>query len=266
MMKKTKKIAIIFLLIILILTQISIADMGAKPSITIKLKNMNTTNYLIDLLVYDENGQAYDSPMYCNDRQNPTDTQIRKLYKINDKGWISEGTRWDNYLLMTDIIGNSNYEHHFGYFGTPDTYKIIIMYDSGEIKISDTIHRTEFTSYVTLDVNHMRSSSQLNFYSVIKILVCMIITILVEWIVAYILRKKLKFKNVIIVNMISQIFLQLLLILIKIPYLVNFIILEVLIIPMEYFLYRKLNDKEEKLVIYVIIANFITALLTFFVI
>lgn len=56
MLRKCKiliTLSIIFL-ILLGFNSIVNADSGAKPSITITLKNIETDNYLINLLVYDE--------------------------------------------------------------------------------------------------------------------------------------------------------------------------------------------------------------------
>ncbi len=55
-MKKFIKVTyiIIFIFLLIGFSNITYADMGPKPSITIKIKNLKTTNYIIDLFTYTE--------------------------------------------------------------------------------------------------------------------------------------------------------------------------------------------------------------------
>ena len=40
--------------------------------------------------------------------------------------------------------------------GTPETYQVVIINNkTGEMKVSDTIHREDFTSIVTIDAKNM---------------------------------------------------------------------------------------------------------------
>ena len=147
-MKKFIKVTYIIIFILIGFSNIVYADGGPKPSITIKIENLNTSNYLIDLLVFDKSGTGYASN---------TENQIKTLYNINYDGWISEGTRWDFGMLFADCSGNNKFENHFGYFGTPKTYKILIINnDTGETKVSNVVNRKYFTSYVTIDYNTMK--------------------------------------------------------------------------------------------------------------
>ena len=71
-MLKKNRIFIICIFIICIVCFIganysSNADMGSKPSIRIKLKNMSTSNYIIDLFEYaDESEKYYPDKNYSN--------------------------------------------------------------------------------------------------------------------------------------------------------------------------------------------------------
>lgn len=61
-MKKIQEIFfIIFILILLLGNNIVSADMGNKPSINIKIKNIKTNNYLIDLFEYSKDGEEFYS-------------------------------------------------------------------------------------------------------------------------------------------------------------------------------------------------------------
>jgi len=255
------------------------ADMGAKPSITINLENMNTQNYLIDLLVYDESGENYASPLNYNgkegeqyntttgynDLQTITVEQLEILHKINYDGWISEGTRWDAYLLFADCSGNSKYEHYFSYFGTPEKYKVVIVFNDGEIRVTDVIHRTDIQSEVTIDVNNMEVVSKGNVSSNLKsILIPLILTIIVEIIIALFMKLK-NVKVILFTNAVTNILLQLMLLYSPISYIVTFIIMEILIFITEYLIYKKyfIDTPKTKIICYTLLANLVTVMLTF---
>ena len=282
MLKKCRILITLIIIVFMLLGFHSIvyADMGAKPSITIKLENIKTDNYLIDLLVYDETGEKYTSPLNYNGKegeqysteynslQTITIKQLETLHNINYDGWISESTRWGSYLLFADCSGNSEHEHNFSYFGTPDTYKVIIINNiTGETKLTDVIHREDFSSNVTIDVNTMTVVSKVNnnilFSNIKSIAIALILTIAVEIIIGLIMQIK-NIKIIFIVNLITNIILQLSLMVMPIPYMTTFLIMEILIFIVEYLIYSKfLNDiSKNKIIKYTLIANIITALLT----
>lgn len=261
------------------------ADIGPKPSISITLENIATDNYLIDLLVYDETGTNFASPLDYNgngeqystltgynDLETITIAQLETLHGINYDGWISESTRWDSYLLFADCRGNSEHTHHFGYFGTPDTYRVVIIDNcTGEIKLSDVIHRKDFASSITLDVDTMTTVSKAsigNLFSNIKSFAAvLLLTIAIELIIALLFKIK-KIKTIIAANFISNSILQLALMLIPVPYMITFAIMEVMVILAEYFVYSKffVETAKSKIIAYTITANIVTGLLTFVVI
>lgn len=284
---------------------IAYADMGEKPSIMITLQNMDTDNYVIDLFVYDKRGDAYESPLDYNG-EGLTEEQQQTLHELNYDGWISEGTRWDYYLLFADCSGHHQEPHWFSYFGTPETYKVLIInYDTEETKISDVIHREDFASKITIDVNTMdvktntgginsntvdtnanttnintnaanttqQSHNVENIFaldSLLRLLLPLIVTIVVEIIIALIMRIRTirEIKIIALANLLTNIVLQLVLICIPIPYMYKFVFMEIVVIIIEYLIYsRFFHDIEpKKIAIYTLIANIVTALLTFVII
>lgn len=259
-------ILILFMIIFTGLNYNVNADMGPKPSITINLENMNTKNYLIDLLVYDESGENYSSPLdYNGNKQTITVEQQETLHKINYDGWISEGTRWGAYLLFADCSGNNKHEHYFSYFGTPETYKVVIVFNNGETRVTDVIHRTDFQSEITVDVNTMEVVSKGNVSSTLKsILIPLLVTIIVEIIIALVMKFK-NIKVILLTNAITNILLQLLLIYTPLSYILTFVILEILIFIAEYLTYKKYlnNISKQKIISYTLLANLATVILTF---
>lgn len=274
-MKKIKSKIILILILALCIANILIsnvnADMGPKPSITINLKNMPTNNYLIDLLVYDATGENYNSLMgYGGDSKKISFRQLKTLYKINYDGWISESTRWNAYFLFADCVGNSKHEHYFGYIGTPYKYKVLIINnDTGEIKLSDEIIREDFTSNITLDYQTMNIAPK-GSINIVEMTIALIITVTAEMVIALIMKLKNNIKLIIITNIVTNIILQTLLIIIP-PvgsYIIRFIIMEIVVIVSEYLIYKKYIKEQstKKILSYTLIANLVTALLTFFII
>lgn len=289
-------IIIIFILIMILGNNIVSADTGRKPSITIQLENMTTSNYIIDLLVYDETGEKYYSPLDYNgndgkhseqystygykDLRTMTVEQLEKLHKINFDGWISESTRWGEYFLFGNCNGNTKHQHFFNYFGTPETYKVVIINnDNEETKISDVIKRVDYNSKITVDYETMVVKNNINDFSrnftkILPVLIPVIMTVIIEIIVLACFRmtNKRNTKIVLITNIISNLILQLLLIKIdKIPKITGstkmncFFIFEILILIAETFIYYKTleNEKSRKTILYAIIANLTSGFFTF---
>lgn len=278
MLKKYKilaSICTIFLVVILLASQqIANADMGAKPSIRIHLKNMDTSNYIIDLFEnYNELKEKNEININFNEiaqNRNITVNQAKQLYNMNYDGWMSSCMR--NNLLWGECAGNTNHEHYFNYFGVPSTYKVVIINnDTGETKITDIIQSNSSNSEITIDVSSMEVTQNklafiknINFFLILSIVNPLILTIAVEIIVALIMKIK-NVKTIFITNLITNLLLQLVLMYTSLPYIFIFIILEILVFIAEYLVYKKyfIDTPKNKILFYTIIANIISALLTF---
>lgn len=274
------------------------ADMGAKPGITINLKNMPTSNYVIDLLEYAENIEEYypDSNFSSNGRSSEfidengirdkngiivyfdkiaerrviTVEQAKTLYNIDYDGWISSCTR--NSLLWGGCSGNSEYNHYFNYFGTPTTYKVLILFNNGETRVTDVINRTDLQSEITIDVNTMGVTTKVNNTTEnIKsnlelVLVPLLVTIMMEIIIAVFMKIK-NMKVIGITNIITNTLLQLILINMPQSYIALFIISELVIFILEYLIYAKYikETSKTKILCYTLISNLVTLALTFII-
>lgn len=264
-MKKKLIILVIFLVLFMIMPVSIYADMGAKPSIDIKIKNLNTTNYIVDLFVYDENGTAYMSEKNYNG-EGLSEAQISKLYELNFDGWISESTRWNQYLLFAECAGNLEFENSFSYFGTPEKYKIVIINnDTGDIKISKEIIRRDFNSLVTIEYDTMNVIYEVNDgkKSFINIVVALIITVIVELLIAYIFKMS-NYKIIAITNVITNLGLQVLLLTLINDSFLAFVGSELVVILTELIVYlcKFKNIKKVKTILYTLTANAITVYIT----
>ena len=140
----------------------------------------------------------------------------------------------------------------------------MINNDTGKIKVSDEIIKKDFSSKVTLDYNNMifESDSSLNLKNIFLIL---LITIIVEIVIALLMKYIKHVKVILITNIVTNILLQLLLNVISGNYFIKLILFEILVVFDEYLIYKKFMKSEStsKILIYTLIANMITASLTF---
>ena len=259
-------IYIILLISILIIPTNVFADTGPKPSIDVTIKNLKTKNYIIDLFVYDKEKAEKDEGPSVFGNPGLTDDEIQELYKLNFDGWISATTR-EGLILFSDCKGNAEYKNNFGYFGTPEVYKIVIINkDTGEVKISKKIVRKEFNSEVTVDYNDMKVvETNINIVkTIIIVAIALVLTLLIELGIALLFKTK-NYITIAITNLISNVLLQTLLLIFTSNYTLVLIIGEVLVIASELLVYllRFKNISKTKTTIYTLVANIATILLTF---
>ena len=263
-----KKIMLFIMLIIsiIVIPTNALADTGPKPSIDVNIKNLKTTNYILDLFVYDKEKAEKDEGPSVFGNPGLTDDEIQELYKLNYDGWISASTR-AGLILFSNCKGNDEYHNSFGYFGTPEVYKIVIINkDTGEIKISDKIVRKEFNSEVTVDYNDMKvvETNTNIFKTLIIVCLALILTIVIELVIAR-LFKTGSYITIAITNLISNVILQTLLLIFTSNYLLIFIIGEILVVIAELLVYllRFKNISKLKTVVYTLVANLVTILVSF---
>ena len=80
-----------------------------SPSIKIYLKNMNTTDYTIDLLVEEKSNAGINYNTKCR----YTEYENTPIYNYNENGWIAATLRHG--LILGNIKGNEKKEHSFNY-------------------------------------------------------------------------------------------------------------------------------------------------------
>ena len=254
-----KRLRILFVLLLIIFPGIVLADTGPKPTINITLKNMTDSNYLIDLVSNFEN-RPDDIEKIVD---NYIDYQDRPIYKYHDGTWYATAIR--DWLLFGSILGNSEYKHTFTYFGVPDEFMVIIEMPDGTLKVTDKIIKTSFNFDIEIDVNDMKVTNMVgqetNYWKCLGIL---LLTIVIETLLALLFKTK-KYHIIALTNLATNVCLQLLMFNFNLS-LFQFVLAEIAIVGIEaavYLITIKLN--KTKIAIYTILANLITALLTFFI-
>ena len=153
------------LLASLALTTLALADSGPKPQLTVRVKNAPQEPYYLDLLAEGEWDAAADAASfdgidwsYSDEEAAALDQELLALLRASvPEGWhacTAEGSLnapmyGDLYAESTDALGDPL--HVFGYHGVPSVYRIIIVTESGEVWISDTLERKVLQCSATVD-------------------------------------------------------------------------------------------------------------------
>ena len=248
-----KKIFVSLLLFLLPITVL--ADTGPKPTINVTLKNINSTNYKIDLLSdFSDKKEDIDGIVdyYSKYKDEP-------IYKYHEKYWYATTLR--NFLLHGSIEGNENRSHTFTYFGVPNKFKVIVQMPDGSIRVSRLLEKNAFDYDVTIDVNDMKVVNENNDIDIFNYIKILLITVIIEFLIALLFKTK-KYYVIIITNIITNTLLQF--VMFKNSNILLFLMFEIIIFISELFIYLRFIDiNKKKLLLYTLLANLITMLLTF---
>ncbi|HAN21049.1 MAG: hypothetical protein A2Y15_08295 [Clostridiales bacterium GWF2_36_10] len=127
------------------------ADCGPKPSLGIHLVNPPDELYYLDLLTQDT--YQYDN-FEEGEREKLNQSMLLKLYSHEKEGWkpaFTEGTGSPIFGCLVGSPFNDKMLHKFWYVGIPDTFRIIIVTESGKVSVSDICTRQALQSNITYD-------------------------------------------------------------------------------------------------------------------
>lgn len=265
---KIIKILMIPIIIILLIPQTVYADMGPKPSITIYVKNYKNRTYYLDLLTKNNNiryTDFNDHGKYSNDIKN------MPFYKYNEGGWMATHIR--KQLLYGHLKGEYNEKtgfiiHRYYYHAIPKTFKIIVQEENGDLLVSNVITPMQFNAKVLLDLQTGKVTKipQIS-YGFYYFLILIVLTVIIELLIAILFKFK-SYKLIIKANILTQLILHFILvytfdIMNYKTWYTEFLILEVLVILIEFLIYRifSKNYSWKKLLIYTCTANIVTFIL-----
>ncbi len=152
-MKKALKVFFTSVFLFITVSVTAFRDMGSKPRVDVKLDNRPNGRYYMDLLYYTEEAalpadyEKMDIAMY------------KLLFCQRDENWmpaVAEG----KLIMSGQLEPDENGKHRFGYLGVPEEFKIIIVTEDGQVKISDVIHRKTMEAHITLDYNTMKYTTK----------------------------------------------------------------------------------------------------------
>lgn len=127
------------------------ADMGPKPELTVYVENPPQEPYYLDLLVQSPGGTSNLSE---EERAALDENMLKELKVFEDQGWypaLLDGTKIPMWGELTGTPQGENMVHTFGYYGVPDTYRILIVTKSGTTVFSQICQRQSFQGTVRFD-------------------------------------------------------------------------------------------------------------------
>lgn len=127
-----------------LLTGTALADSGPKPQLVVKVVNGPKESYYLDLLAEGEGG---NNPNHT-DEWNPD--MLSHLLAAVPEGWHACMAQGTDAPVFGDLTGEDGL-HTFGYYGVPSTYRVLMVTQSGEIWVSDSLRRNTLQSSVTVD-------------------------------------------------------------------------------------------------------------------
>ena len=151
-MHRTLRVSCMVFLTALLLTVTAFADMGPKPQLTVKVTHAPEEPYYLDLLAegnYEDAGSPFEGLSYAEEEIAALDQDL--LYALWDdvpEGWHACTT---GAPMWGDLYPDEKGIHTFGYMGVPETYRILVVTQSGETWPSDTYVRPGLQSSVKVD-------------------------------------------------------------------------------------------------------------------
>ena len=164
---------------------------GPIPQLKIKVKNAPDELYYLDLLKNSPSGRSNITDI---NKYNPV--MLDKLRSCENENWYPAFAGGTNAPLWGDLIGVKEIDrvtHTFEYFGLPLIYRIIIVTESGDVRVSRIMTRGTMAmqSSVTYDYkNDTFINTPKSFAYLIRFIIICIPTFLIEFIVL----KLFKFK------------------------------------------------------------------------
>lgn len=207
-----KKIIFLLLLVLLLTLPLGVlADMGPKDKLTVRLQNPPEENYYLDLLTTVPG--TYDNLEYDDNTFDPA--LLERLQSYNADGWSAAYSGGTNAPLFGDLIGfaeGTERIHIFSYAGLPETYRIIVVTESGKTVVSETMKRAALQSSVRFDYAAAEAVTPpiLLTYAV-QLLSTFIPTLLIEGLLLRLFGFSIKenFKVFFLANLLTQILLTL---------------------------------------------------------
>ena len=218
-MKKSLRFCVFLVLAAALLTVSALADTGPKPQLTVKVTHPPEETYYLDLLAEGPWEHAGDDDFsgldwsYSDEEIAALDSGLldtlrsavpESWHACTAQGFNGAPMRGD---LLGEDAGNGIRLHTFGYVGVPDTYRIILVTESGENWISDTYTRHSLQSSVTVDWAAKTVSLPPVWTAYLLQFVCTLLpTLLIEGALLFIFgyRSRKSWRSFLLVNLVTQ--------------------------------------------------------------
>ena len=242
------------------------ADTGPKPSITIKTNGTVGEKYYLDLLIECDNGypNLRDAEIAELDPE-----MFKTLSEYTDDGWYPAIAHGTPAPLFGTVVPDDDGTSRFSYFGTPNRFKVIIVTESGTVKVSDVVEKSVYQQVFSLDFADMTvktSQSAAKSY-LIQFASTFAPTLIIEFLLlfAFGLSPKKYWWAIIAVNLATQLFLTSVLAcnpgILYGGFIFFFVMLELVVMLIEVAAYLVIMKKERlwKRIVYAVTANVASA-------
>ena len=153
-MKKHRLPAVLALMLLAALFTPAVrADFGPKDRLTVYVTNPPEELYYLDLLYENESGDEVYGNLTEEELASLNADMLERL-RENIAGLtpaLTVGTRIPTYGSLEGEADGLRRKHTFSYYGLPQTYRIIIVTESGSVRISDEYTRRAMQSSITYD-------------------------------------------------------------------------------------------------------------------
>lgn len=268
-MKKRFKAFVLATMVVFALVAAAVcvsADTGPKPSITIKTNGTVGEKYYLDLLIECDNGypNLKDAEIAELDAE-----MFKTLSEYTDDGWYPAIAHGTPAPLFGTVVPEDDGTSRFSYFGTPNRFKVIIVTESGTVKVSDVVEKTVYQQVFSLDFADMTvktSQSAAKSY-LIQFASTFFPTLIIEFLLlfAFGLSPKKYWWAIIAVNLVTQLFLTSVLAcnpgILYGGFIFFFVMLELVVMLIEAAAYLVIMKKERlwKRIVYAVTANVASA-------
>ena len=206
-MKRRFRAAVLLLVLTVLLTTVVFADSGPKPQMAVRVVHAPQEAYYLDLLDEGTYTGAYET-----DETGLDPALLQAFRAAIPSGWhgcISQGsTRAPIWGDLTGQAGeNGEMLHTFRYVGVPQTYRILMVTQSGEVFLSDVLQRDTLQSIVTVDWAAKTVEPQPVYRGyVLQFLATFVPTLVIEFLVLLLFGFSLRenWKTVLLVNFLTQ--------------------------------------------------------------
>ncbi len=137
---------LLFLLAAVLLAGTALADTGPKPQLAVKVVNGPEEPYYLDLLAEGGSGNGLSQ----KERDALDQKMLSALLAAVPEGWHACVTEGTGIPIWGDLTGEDGV-HTFGYLGVPEAYRILVVTQSGETWVSETLEREVLQSSAVLD-------------------------------------------------------------------------------------------------------------------
>ena len=263
------------------------ADMGPKPNVTIKIKNMPEQEFVLALLTKDD--ERGNEGEYTEDANDPYASMKKKIHDYAEDGWKLAHGPGGSPFMTNSVEGGlinqySEGSARFTYYA-PSNFKVMIVTGDGTQYVSNEVETTRFSAICIYDLTTGELTEDLETYHendkqeyIGMAMLYLVGTIMVEGLVLILfgLSQARNLPIFLFANILTQAYMHVDAWLYEMRHgsggmagTIHYVIKEILIILVECVLYalcmKQENGKKLRIILYAIVANLVSMVTSLYV-